>query len=550
MDCSRRVRESYGLQLLWLLSLLATACSGQPAAVSEAVIESESVLVGVEPLPHTYLFEHNSSTLIHWKRAAVRNRIVVHLDGHIDLDWLPDRTVTRLAAANVEELSQLEIHPYAMDDQIFSGFAIYNFIYPAMRMGMVRDFWWVVPDGTLAGKGAATALVRDLIAEKMQGIPVEDIQTLRWQDGGVHGTLYGTPVHIIELQSLPTFEEPVLLDLDMDYFTTVSAHSQRVSDSPWILMESVLDVFQARNLTSDLATICLSSVGGFFPVHERWLGSYLQQSLIDPASRETESAIASERRQAGLEMKSADYESAVRRFERLVELHPEEASYWLGLADARRRSGRPLDATEAFERALELDPLLLHSTLYEADRAWLNRLYSTALSLYESYLQTVPNTVYRAYTLRRRGDCLARLGRKREAVQALQEVIALAPRHGDTRLDLGVLLREMGYAQKGLRQMHAARSILPERSVYALALGTTQLMGGDMQNGMMNLESAIQLQPTMARAHANLAAVYLQLDRLEEAARQVGQALRVAPENAQYRRVAQELSVRGVALPQ
>ena len=83
----------------------------------------------------------------------------------------------------------------------------------------------------------------------------------------------------------------------------------------------------------------------------------------------------------------------------------------------------------------------------------------------------------------------------------------------------------------------------------ALVLGTTQLMGGDMQSGMMNLESAIQLHPTMARAHANLAAVYLQLDRLEEAALQVGQALRVEPENAQYRRVAQELSVRGVSLP-
>jgi hypothetical protein len=332
MHRSRRERENHGLQLLLLLSLFAVSCSGEPVEVPETSNGYEAVLVGVEPLPSTYLFEHNSSTLIHWKRAGVKDRIVVHLDGHIDLDWLPDRTVTRLAAANVEELSKLEIHPYAMDDQIFSGFAIYNFIYPAMRMGMVRDFWWVVPDGTLSSKGAAKALVRDLIAEKMQGIPVEDVQTLRWKDGGVHGSLYGIPVHIIELQSLPSFDEPVLLDLDMDYFTTVSAHSQHVSDSPWILTETVLDVFQSRNLSSDLVTICLSTVGGFFPVNERWLGSYLQQSLIDPVSRETGSAIAAERRQAGLEMKSADFESAVRRFERLVELHSEEASYWLGLA--------------------------------------------------------------------------------------------------------------------------------------------------------------------------------------------------------------------------
>ena len=407
MHRSRRERENHGLQLLLLLSLFAVSCSGQPVEVAEASNGYEAVPVGVEPLTHTYLFEHNSSTLIHWKRAGVKDRIVVHLDGHIDLDWLPDRTVTRLAAANVEELSKLEIHPYAMDDQIFSGFAIYNFIYPAMRMGMVRDFWWVVPDGTLAGKGAAQALVRDLIAEKMQGIPVEDIQALHWEDGGVHGSLYGIPVHIIELQSLPSFDEPVLLDLDMDYFTTVSAHSQRVSDSPWILAETVLDVFQARNLSSDLATICHSSVGGFFPVNERWLGG-LPAAVADRSRLPGDGSPRSraERRQAGLEMKSADYESAVRRFERLVDLHPEEASYWLGLADSRRRSGRPLDATEAFQRALELDPLLLHSALYEADRAWLNRLYSTALNLYESYLETLPDSVYRAYTLRRKGGCL------------------------------------------------------------------------------------------------------------------------------------------------
>ncbi|MDH3591848.1 MAG: tetratricopeptide repeat protein, partial [Planctomycetota bacterium] len=457
--------------------------------------------------------------------------------------------VARLAAADVEELAEREVHPYSMDDQVLSGFAIYNFIYPAIRMGMVREYYWVVPDGTFPNAGEVLRFVRETIASKLQGVALEELETLTWTDSMVRGTLFGVPVRILELSSLPSIDEPVLLDLDMDYFTTVSARTAEVTERPRVAVESVLGALRERGLETDLVTICHSTVGGYFPVYERWLGGYVHRWLSDPSRGPAEEAIAAERRQAGLEMQSADFESAERRFARLVEVMPDEASFWLGLADARRRIGRPLDATRAFERALELDPLLIHTPLFDADRAWLSRRYADALRLYEAYLKTQADSPYRGYASRRRGDCLARLGRTREAIMQYREVVGSAPRHGDSRLELGILLRDSGDAEGALRQLHAARAILPERSVYALALGTTQLMRGDLPGGVTNLEAAIDLHPTLARARANLAAAYVELDRLQEAADHLGHALRVAPENPQYRRVANEIRGRGVSVP-
>src|SRR5258706_11871745 len=69
--------------------------------------------VGLDPIPAVHLFENHAASLIVWRRAAVRDRILLHLDARADLDWLPDVTIARFAAADADELAALEQHPYA-----------------------------------------------------------------------------------------------------------------------------------------------------------------------------------------------------------------------------------------------------------------------------------------------------------------------------------------------------------------------------------------------------------------------------------------------------
>ena len=93
---------------------------------------ADAALVGEESVPEVHVYENHSSALIAWRRAGVRGRILVHLDGHIDYDWLPDETVARIAAASPDELPDLEHHPYAMDGEAYSRFGIWRQILGAI----------------------------------------------------------------------------------------------------------------------------------------------------------------------------------------------------------------------------------------------------------------------------------------------------------------------------------------------------------------------------------------------------------------------------------
>ena len=99
----------------------------------------EAARIGARPVPEVHLNETGSSALIAWRGAEVRSRVLVHLDGQLDVAWLPDLTVARIAAADRDELSDLERHPYAMPPGGYAGFGHEDYIYAAARLGMIRQ---------------------------------------------------------------------------------------------------------------------------------------------------------------------------------------------------------------------------------------------------------------------------------------------------------------------------------------------------------------------------------------------------------------------------
>ena len=133
--------------LLGLFAATAVSCTGGDLG---APASGRAVAIGTEPVARVHLYENHSSALIAWRTAEVRNRVVVHFDGHLDFDWIPDETVARIAAATPEELSDLQSHPYALDNDAYTKFGDSNFMYAAARLGIVRKLIWVVPDATFS----------------------------------------------------------------------------------------------------------------------------------------------------------------------------------------------------------------------------------------------------------------------------------------------------------------------------------------------------------------------------------------------------------------
>ena len=520
--------------------LLAGCVATDPAPSGRRPVDP--VLVGQDPVPRVHLFENNSSALIAWRRAGVRERILVHLDGHGDLDWLPEETIVRLAAATPEELEDLELHPYSVEGDTLDRFGIWNFIYPASRMGIVREMIWVVPDGTLGSLAAAQSLVRELLVRKLQMIQFEELRAMRFHPGMVRGEVLGLPITICELDNLPPIDEPVLLDIDLDYFTTRSALTQYVTDRPWTSPERVVRALWEKRIHTDLVTICFSTIGGYMPSSGRWMGHALVEQLRFPgADRARGDPTAATENRQGL-----DLTAEVRRYRELVDRHPEDASMWYGLAEALRATGQAEAASDAAARAGELDPLLLHAELFAADRLWMNEGYEAALARYERYIARFPDGPFTTYAKRRRAGCLMRTRRDDEAVAAYRQVVELAPSHADSRLDLGILLREQGRMAEAIEQMLAARRILPQRGTYALALGTTYLLDGQTDLAIQHLEFAVKRQPCVPATRGNLSNALVQNGRYQEAAQHLRIALMLQPNSPRFQVLAAQLNRRGV----
>jgi tetratricopeptide (TPR) repeat protein len=532
-----------GIRWAWLLLLPTLACE---TAQRPSVVDSvEAALIGEESVPAVHVYENHSSALIAWRRAGVRGRILVHLDGHIDYDWLPDETVARIAAASPDELRELEHHPYAMDGEAYSRFGIWNFIYPAARLGIVRELVWVVPDGSLQDAFSVSQLARFQLLDKLQKVKVREAAGLRRDGRVLHGTLLGLPVTICELSDLPDLPEPVLLDFDLDYFTTRSAVTQGVTRGPWTTPEAVIEELHNRGVRTDLVTISLSTIGGFMPPAARWLAPTLRAALRPGggAGRDVEPG-------GGLPTPRPGEDPArnVEAYRRWTRERPDDATGWFLLYRALRAVGRHDEATRARAEAVRLDPLLEHEALFEGDRLWRNQRHEAALAYYESYLAHVSSSPFRAYALRRKAGCLRKLGYDELAIRTYWEVLELAPNHADTHKDLGLVLRARGRVHDALEELQLARRILPARADYAMAAGTTCLLLDRVEEGIAHLEDAVALRPCWSEARRNLAVALLSAGRYEEAAGHVRVALAIQPATPRLRQVAAELDRQGVEI--
>lgn len=109
-------------------------------SVSCTYHENEGI-AGVDPIDSVYIFENHYESYIIWKKHDVKDRILIHFDGHIDMDWIPESYMNDiLSCKTADDLKNLIMHPYQMKPGFQGKISIWNFIYPAVRSGMIKDF--------------------------------------------------------------------------------------------------------------------------------------------------------------------------------------------------------------------------------------------------------------------------------------------------------------------------------------------------------------------------------------------------------------------------
>jgi tetratricopeptide (TPR) repeat protein len=429
---------------------------------------------GTESIENVYLFENHYESYLHWKKHNVENRILVHFDGHIDMDWIPEPLLEEiLSCKTVEDLERLAIHPYKMKSGFQGKISIWNFIYPAVRSGMVKDFYWVVPDGTLKRQHVLKHF-RSTLAIKMHGVTPSEIESLKLEEKRISGKLFGVPFTVVEMDEIPQFDEPVLLDIDVDYFSTDSGIDQRVLLDPSLTPAAFLERLIRKEMSTDLVTISYSSVGGYLPVPYHYFGDMIAEKMKDPQSTRSE---------------------------------------------------------EDFKKAAKQDLIYQHKLLHDADALRGAGKAEEAILSYKQYINESPGSPYLPYAKRRLATTLADFGQPEDAIKELRNFLSESPDEPDARYYLGRLNKEGGNFKEAVQELRKAVELDNFNGIYAAELGASLLRLKEEEQALKWLEKALELKPCNANAHLALASHYWSKQDLNRTAEELKKALFIRPWN-------------------
>ncbi len=363
--------------------------------------------------PKIFCVENHDEALPLWRAWAGTNRIVVHVDAHHDMWWVPPGQPVTIA----------------------------NFISPALQDGILREIYWVVPDRSWDSAENRRKLLHN-VRRIQQDVPGGGAPMEIAHDR-ISTTLAGKPLHICAVAGLPKFTEDVLLDLDVDYMiysrVTYGAGDPHPS-FPWCWPAGLAAALQARGVTSDLITIAYSVEGGYTPLRWKYLGDELQTCLDPDAGPEAAQGMRSMR--AGAEAAaSRQFEVAEREYRRAAAWMPESAAPQWHLAFLYLDQGRVAEGRQMYQRAIELDSR--YRTVYNSSALWdyWGRRSVAAEREYHRTLALDPGDAFAHLAL---GWLAMDQKRWRDAEHELQSAVEICPDLRDAHRSLGRVFSELG----------------------------------------------------------------------------------------------------------
>lgn len=232
------------------------------------------------------LIEDHHEALRIWREKKIKNLDLVHIDAHLDFGFYAAKPIKQVIdeAKSVKDLKasleqSLAFTRYERDFEKQTN--IGNYIYPAMREGIIRDFYWVIPGGAKEFRELRKHL-RTLIKNLTKQDPHRaKVRNQRSEAGNsknrIETFLMGRRLVIITLEHLPVFNNKVLLDIDTDFLVVDSLKSANSTSmigkrKPWIQPREFVSILREKIKNPKFITIAYSVNGGFTLMKYKHLG--------------------------------------------------------------------------------------------------------------------------------------------------------------------------------------------------------------------------------------------------------------------------------------
>jgi len=435
-------------------------------------------------------FEEHSSTLGEWKRRGVSSRTVIYLDAHLDMQHIDDDKIQRLAVApDMGSFLSLE-RPIFLDESSHYCYGLENYLYAAVRLGMIDRIVWVYPFEDFVLANRILSHVRSFL-----GPDKAKLYEKKCRDVVLPGVTTGEfdllvcPLDCLnEVETNTTF----LLDIDLDYFVDVS--EARILINPL----DALTVIKAAGEAAEFTTLSLSITSGFLPRAYLFLADYLQELLGRPALEPIEFyevLIAADEQKA-----NQDFEQALKLCRTAQRLRPGAGAPYALSAEVHKLEGDSGHAAESYRLAHSIDP-----RFFDSD-------------------------IERAYSLLNRPVRFCR-----DEIDALRDKLTHQPTNHDasfTHLTLGLLYLRLGELDSAVVEYNQCVGAGREFPRLSGGIGTLYAKRKDGQNAQHFLSRAINFEPPTyrkARFLHHRSVISFDSGRFEDAKRDLLGAVAVDP---------------------
>lgn len=208
------------------------------------------------------LMEEHYQAYFAWKARGIQNAWCWHVDAHLDIGQVG------LGNERLAEIRGCTSHQQASAKGClgnsylpWGGLHCGNYLYPAIKEGIVGKLTWVIPPD-LPEMGLM-AWTKHHLNEWFELSP-DEFRSLQVLDERVEGTILGIPFELGTVEALQLPTEPVLLDIDIDYFLEEDG-------SVWLEAEPFAE--KILSVPSLFTTVAYSVKGGFTPEKERRLAA-------------------------------------------------------------------------------------------------------------------------------------------------------------------------------------------------------------------------------------------------------------------------------------